>query len=192
MCVNACCIYSVKPIWRHSTASALTSLIGIWLRGEGRLRRAESVLQNCVMGRCAICIFMYCYTKKKKKKNKRKRSSKKKKNRVEVVWWFHTEEISENISSTLTTFNIDITKEPYQEDERTSSTLEDQRRISRTVGCSVCGNLFSVLQYTGRELVFHIKQIMDGWSGTVPKVSWAHHMKQVKSDPEDQQICSNK
>ena len=23
--------------------------------------RAESVLQNCVMGRCAICIFMYCY-----------------------------------------------------------------------------------------------------------------------------------
>ena len=25
------------------------------------MRRAESVLQNCVMGRCAICIFMYCY-----------------------------------------------------------------------------------------------------------------------------------
>ena len=25
------------------------------------MHRAESVLQNCVMGRCAICIFMYCY-----------------------------------------------------------------------------------------------------------------------------------
>ena len=61
MCVNACCIYSVKPTWRHSTASALTSLISIWLRGEGHLHRAESVLQTCVMGRCAICIFMYCY-----------------------------------------------------------------------------------------------------------------------------------
>ena len=31
-------------------------------RGQGHSRRAESVLQNCVMGRCAICIFMYCYT----------------------------------------------------------------------------------------------------------------------------------
>ena len=61
MCVNMWCIYSVKPTWRHGTASALTSLISIWLRGEGHLCRAESVLQNCVMGRCAICIFMYCY-----------------------------------------------------------------------------------------------------------------------------------
>ena len=61
LCVNACCIYSVKPTWRHGTASALTSLISILPRGEGHLRRAESVLQNCVMGRCAICIFMYCY-----------------------------------------------------------------------------------------------------------------------------------
>ena len=60
-CVNTCCIYSVKPTWRHGTASALTLLISIWLRGEGHLHRAESVLQNCVMGRCAICIFMYCY-----------------------------------------------------------------------------------------------------------------------------------
>ena len=25
------------------------------------MHRAESVLQNCVMGRCAICIFIYCY-----------------------------------------------------------------------------------------------------------------------------------
>ena len=40
-----------------------TSLISIWLRGEGHSCRAESVLQNCVMGRCAICIFMYCYSK---------------------------------------------------------------------------------------------------------------------------------
>ena len=55
------CIYSVKPTWRHGTASALTSLISILLRGEGRSHRAESVLQNCVMGRRAICIFMYCY-----------------------------------------------------------------------------------------------------------------------------------
>ena len=62
LCVNACCIYSVKPTWRHGTASALTSLISILPRGEGHLRRAESVLQNCVMGRCAICIFMYCYS----------------------------------------------------------------------------------------------------------------------------------
>ena len=62
LCGNACCIYSVKPTWRHGTASALTSLISILLRGEGRSRRAESVLQNCVMGRCAICIFMYCYS----------------------------------------------------------------------------------------------------------------------------------
>ena len=61
LCVNACCIYSVKPTWRHGTASALTSLISILPRGEGHSRRAESVLQNCVMGRCAICIFMYCY-----------------------------------------------------------------------------------------------------------------------------------
>ena len=61
LCVNACCIYSVKPTWRHGTASALTSLISILPRGEGHLHRAESVLQNCVMGRCAICIFMYCY-----------------------------------------------------------------------------------------------------------------------------------
>ena len=59
--MNACCIYSVKPTWRHGTASALTSLISILPRGEGRSHRAESVLQNCVMGRCAICIFMYCY-----------------------------------------------------------------------------------------------------------------------------------
>ena len=28
-CVNVWCIYSVKPTWRHSTASALTSLISI-------------------------------------------------------------------------------------------------------------------------------------------------------------------
>ena len=61
LCVNMWGIYSVKPTWRHGTASALTSLISIWLRGEGHLHRAESVLQNCVMGRCAICIFMYCY-----------------------------------------------------------------------------------------------------------------------------------
>ena len=62
LCVNAWGIYSVKPTWRHGTAPALTSLISIQLWGDGRLRRAESVLQNCVMGRCAICIFMYCYT----------------------------------------------------------------------------------------------------------------------------------
>ena len=37
LCVNACCIYSVKPTWRHGTASALTSLISILPRGEGRI-----------------------------------------------------------------------------------------------------------------------------------------------------------
>ena len=53
MCVNAWCIYTVKPTWRHGTTSALTSLISILLWGEDHLHRAESVLQNCVMGRCA-------------------------------------------------------------------------------------------------------------------------------------------
>ena len=53
MCVNAWCIYTVKPTWRHGTASALASLVSILLWGEDHLHRAESVLQNCVMGRCA-------------------------------------------------------------------------------------------------------------------------------------------
>ena len=61
LCLNAWGIYTVKPTWRHGTASAFTLLISIQLWGEGRLHRAESVLQNCVMGRCAICIFIYYY-----------------------------------------------------------------------------------------------------------------------------------
>ena len=60
-CVNVWCIYTVKPTWRHGTASALTSLISILLQGEGCLHRAESVLQNCVMGRCANLHIIYCY-----------------------------------------------------------------------------------------------------------------------------------
>ena len=46
-CVNAWCIYSVKPTWRHGTAStSLAYVKAIYLK-------VESVCQNCVMGRCA-------------------------------------------------------------------------------------------------------------------------------------------
>ena len=39
-CVTAWCIYTVKPTWRHCTASALTSLISILLWGEGHSHRS--------------------------------------------------------------------------------------------------------------------------------------------------------
>ena len=52
-CVEVQCLNSEKPTWRHCTASALTLLISMLLWGEGHLHRAESVLQNCVIGRCA-------------------------------------------------------------------------------------------------------------------------------------------
>ena len=65
--MNACegwsmwCLYSVRPTWRHQYSCNLSTN---WIasQGEDHLHWAESVHQNCVIGRCAhlhICIWLH-------------------------------------------------------------------------------------------------------------------------------------
>ena len=59
-CVNAWCIYTVKPTWKHDTASALTLLISILLWGEGH--SCKGWICTPKLGHGQMCQFDYSYT----------------------------------------------------------------------------------------------------------------------------------